>query len=154
MELGDIFARDAVIPQLRAASKKQVLQAIAEEMAPASGHDVRTVFDVLLERERLGSTGVGNGVAIPHGKLPGMGGIVGLFVRVEKPVEFEAMDEQPVDLVFGLLAPEGSGAEHLKALSRIARVVRDQDLLAKLRAVSDADTLRALLIQPTVTAAA
>lgn len=154
MELNDIFSRKLVLPRLKATSKKQVLQAIAETAGPQIGMDTRSVFDVLLQRERLGSTGLGNGVAIPHGKLPGLATITGVFARMERPVEFEAMDEQPVDLIFALLAPEGSGAEHLKALSRIARVVRDQDLLSKLRAISDSDTLHGLLIRPATATAA
>jgi len=98
-----------------------------------------------LQRERLGSTGVGNGIAIPHGKIASVRSIVGVFARLESPVDFEALDDQPVDLVFLLLAPEGAGADHLKALSRIARVLRDQDLVAKLRATDSASAIYAFL---------
>ena len=103
------------------------------------------MFDVLLERERLGTTGVGNGIAIPHGKLPGVKHITGVFARLDSPVDFEALDDQPVDLVFLLLAPEGAGADHLKALARIARVLRDADTVAKVRGTKDAQAIRALL---------
>jgi PTS system nitrogen regulatory IIA component len=110
-----------------------------------TGLPEREVFDTILQRERLGSTGVGNGIAIPHGKLAGVRKIVGLFARLEQPVEFEALDDQPVDLVFLLLAPEGAGADHLKALSRIARVLRDSDTVAKIRATPDAAAIHSFL---------
>ena len=103
------------------------------------------IFDVILQRERLGSTGVGNGIAIPHGKLNNLPSIIGIFARLETPVDFEALDDQPVDLVFLLLAPEGAGADHLKALSRIARVLRDQDMVAKIRSSDSASAIYTLL---------
>ncbi|MDQ2704628.1 MAG: PTS sugar transporter subunit IIA, partial [Pseudomonadota bacterium] len=103
------------------------------------------IFEVILQRERLGSTGVGNGIAIPHGKLGHLSSIVGIFARLEAPVDFEALDDQPVDLVFLLLAPEGAGADHLKALSRIARVLRDGETVAKVRGTNDAAAIHTLL---------
>ncbi|MGG7517436.1 PTS IIA-like nitrogen regulatory protein PtsN [Allorhizobium undicola] len=139
MALADLLHQDAIIPALKVNSKKQLLQELAAKAAKLTGISEREIFDVILQRERLGSTGVGNGIAIPHGKLTSIGSIKGIFARLETPVDFEALDEQPVDLVFLLLAPEGAGADHLKALSRIARVLRDQDLVAKLRA-SDSPT--------------
>ena len=110
-----------------------------------TGVQERQIFDVLLERERLGTTGVGNGIAIPHGKLADVKQMFGLFARLEHSVDFEAIDEQPVDLIFLLLAPEGAGADHLKALSRIARVLRDADTVAKIRGTKDANAIHAFL---------
>ena len=129
MELNDIISPDSILANLKPNSKKQLLQELADVGSALIGKDSSAVFETLLERERLGSTGVGNGVAIPHGKISGIENIVGVFAQLSKPVEFDAMDDQPVDIVFMLLAPEGSGADHLKALSKIARVLRDQSTL-------------------------
>lgn len=145
MALADLLHQDAIIPALRANSKKQLLQELATKASKLTGLPEREIFDVVLQRERLGSTGVGNGIAIPHGKLASIKSIAGIFARLEAPVDFEALDDQPVDLVFLLLAPEGAGADHLKALSRIARVLRDQDLVAKLRATDSASAIYAFL---------
>jgi PTS system nitrogen regulatory IIA component len=145
MDLSDLIDASSIMPALKANSKKQLLQLLAEKAAAISGIPEREVFDTILQRERLGSTGVGNGIAIPHGKLPGAKRITGVFARLETPVDFESLDDQPVDLVFLLLAPEGAGADHLKALSRIARVLRDADRVAKVRATRDAAAIQALL---------
>jgi PTS system nitrogen regulatory IIA component len=147
MALADLLQQDAIIPALKANSKKQLLQELAAKASKLTGLPEREIFDVILQRERLGSTGVGNGIAIPHGKLTSVKSITGIFARLEAPVDFEALDDQPVDLVFLLLAPEGAGADHLKALSRIARVLRDQDLVAKLRATASATAIYAFLNQ-------
>lgn len=147
MDLSDLVDASAVMPALKANSKKHLLQLVAEKAANVTGLPEREIFETVLQRERLGSTGVGNGIAIPHGKLPGIAHITGVFARLETPVDFEALDDQPVDLVFLLLAPEGAGADHLKALSRIARVLRDPDTVAKLRGTRDAAALHALLAQ-------
>ena len=145
MALADLLQQDAVVPALRVNSKKQLLQELAAKAAKLTGIPEREIFDVILQRERLGSTGVGNGIAIPHGKIVGVKHITGVFARLEAPVDFDALDDQPVDLVFLLLAPEGAGADHLKALSRIARVLRDQDLVAKLRATDSAGAIYTFL---------
>ncbi|MDR7143568.1 PTS IIA-like nitrogen regulatory protein PtsN [Rhizobium sp. BE258] len=145
MALADLLHQDAIIPALKVNSKKQLLQELAAKASKITGLSEREIFDVVLQRERLGSTGVGNGIAIPHGKIASVRSIVGVFARLESPVDFEALDDQPVDLVFLLLAPEGAGADHLKALSRIARVLRDQDLVAKLRATDSASAIYAFL---------
>ncbi|RIK88040.1 MAG: PTS IIA-like nitrogen-regulatory protein PtsN [Hyphomicrobiales bacterium] len=147
MDLSDLIEVSAVMPALKANSKKQLLQLLAEKAAAVTGLPEREVFDTVLQRERLGSTGVGNGIAIPHGKLAGITRITGIFARLETPVDFEALDDQPVDLVFLLLAPEGAGADHLKALSRIARVLRDPDTVAKIRATREADAIHTFLAQ-------
>jgi len=145
MDLSDLIEAKEILPALRANSKKQVLQLLSEKAAELTGLPEREVFDTILQRERLGSTGVGNGIAIPHGKLNGVKKITGVFARLENPVEFEALDDQPVDLVFLLLAPESAGADHLKALSRIARVLRDGSTVDKIRATSDAAAIHSFL---------
>lgn len=124
---------EAIIPNLRVNSKKQILQEIAAKAAELTKLQERDIFDVLLERERLGTTGVGNGIAIPHGKLSALPSLFGLFAKLERPVDFESIDDQPVDLIFLLLAPEGAGADHLKALARISRTLRNKQLCEKLR---------------------
>lgn len=149
MEIRDLITENSVVSKLNATSKKQAIQGLAREMADVSGLDERQVFDVLMEREKLGTTGVGNGIAIPHGKLPGLNQLYGLFARLEKPVDFNAIDDQPVDLVFVLLAPETAGADHLKALARVSRLLRDNAMCEKLRGTDTADALYALLTEPT-----
>jgi PTS system nitrogen regulatory IIA component len=153
MPLLDLVAQNAIIPALKANSKKQVLQELAAKAAQLSGQDERTIFEVLLQREKLGSTGVGNGIAIPHGKLPKLAKLFGVFARLDRSVDFEALDGQPIDLVFLLLAPEGAGADHLKALARVARLLRDPEVAQKLRDSRDADALYAVLALPSASAA-
>ncbi len=153
MLLTDLVATNAIIPALRVTSKKQVLAELAGKAADLSGQNERTILEILQQREKLGSTGVGNGIAIPHGKLPKLGKLFGLFARLERPVDFEALDGQPVDLVFLLLAPEGAGADHLKALARVARLLRDSDVARKLRDSRDAEALYAVLAMPSASAA-
>ncbi|OCO98343.1 MULTISPECIES: PTS IIA-like nitrogen regulatory protein PtsN [unclassified Ensifer] len=145
MALAGLLHQNAIIPAMRANSKKQLLQELAAKASKITGLPEREIFDVILQRERLGSTGVGNGIAIPHGKLNNLPSIIGIFSRLETPVDFEALDDQPVDLVFLLLAPEGAGADHLKALSRIARVLRDHDMVAKIRSSDSASAIYTLL---------
>lgn len=145
MPLNDIVAMNAVIPALKVNSKKQALQEIAARAAELSGLPERTVFETLLQREKLGSTGIGHGIAIPHGKLPKLERLFGLFARLDRPIDFESLDGQPVDLVFLLLAPEGAGADPLKALARVARLLRDPDTASKLRDSRDADAIYAVL---------
>jgi PTS system nitrogen regulatory IIA component len=143
----DLITPHAILPNLKAASKKQALQDLAKKAAGLTGQHERTIFDVLLERERLGTTGVGHGIAIPHGKLPDLDRVYGVFARLERPVDFDAIDEQPVDLMFLLLAPEHAGADHLKALARVSRLLRDQSMCEKLRGSDSADAIYALLTQ-------
>lgn len=145
MRVSDLAGPEAIIPSLKASSKKQALQELASFAAKLTGKGERTICDVLLKRERLGTTGVGHGVAIPHGKLEGLEKIHGVFARLEIPVDFEALDDQPVDLVFMLLVPEQAGADHLKALARISRLLRDQEVCEKLRGSDSADAIFALL---------
>ena len=153
MPTTDLVSPNAIIPALKVNGKKQALQEIAAKAAGLTGQSERAILEILLQREKLGSTGVGNGVAIPHGKLPKLSNVFGLFARLERPVDFEALDGQPVDLVFLLLAPEGAGADHLKALARVARLLRDPDVARKLRNSHDADALYAVLAMPSASAA-
>ncbi len=154
MTLTDLIAPAAVIPALKVNGKKQAIQELAARAAELTGQSERAILEVLLQREKLGSTGVGNGIAIPHGKLPKLGRLFGLFARLERPIDFEALDSQPVDLVFLLLAPEAAGADHLKALARVARLLRDPEVTRKLRESGDADAIYAVLAMPPASSAA
>jgi PTS system nitrogen regulatory IIA component len=154
MPTTDLVAPNAIIPALKVNGKKQALQEIAAKAAELIGQSDRAILEILLQREKLGSTGVGNGVAIPHGKLGKLNKVFGLFARLERPVDFEALDGQPVDLVFLLLAPEGAGADHLKALARVARLLRDPEVARKLRESRDAEALYAVLALPSASSAA
>ena len=142
---------DAVLASVKASGKKALLAELAARAASMLKLDERRLFDRLLERERLGSTGIGGGIAIPHGRLAGLDKPRGLFARLGHPIDFDAIDERPVDLVFLLVAPEGAGADHLKALARVSRLLRDRSLVEKLRATEKADALYALLIEPPAT---
>jgi PTS system nitrogen regulatory IIA component len=154
MEIDDLITPASVIANLRVSSKRQALQELARRAATLATRDEREIFEVLWERERLGSTGIGMGTAVPHGKLPRLGRLYGIFARLDKPIDFDSIDGAPVDLVFMLIAPEASGADHLKALARIARVFRDPGITAKLRATRDAEVLYAVLTQETASNAA
>jgi PTS system nitrogen regulatory IIA component len=145
MSLNDILAPNAIIPALKVNGKKQALQELAAKAAELTGKNERAIFDVLMQREKLGSTAVGTGIAIPHGKLPTLDKLFGLFARLGRPIDFEALDGAPVDLMFLLLAPEGAGADHLKALARVARLLRHPDIASKLRQSADAEALYAVL---------
>src|SRR3954465_2026501 len=145
MPLSDLVAPNAIMPALRVNGKKQTLQEVAARAAEPPGQNERTIFEILMQREKLGSTGVGNGIAIPHGKLAKLDKLFGLFARLERPIDFEALDGQAVDLVFLLLAPEGAGADHLRALARVARLLRDPEVARKLRDSRDAEALYAVL---------
>lgn len=138
MPLNELLGPESVLPALKATSKKQALQILAEKAALRTGLDERDIFRILVAREKLGSTGVGHGVAIPHGKLAALDRIHGILARASTPIEFEAVDEQPVDLIFLLLAPEDAGAEHLKVLAKVARVMREPDRLERIRAAAGA----------------
>lgn len=154
MEISDLISLDGIAANLRATSKKQALQDLARRAADVTGEPERAIFEVLIERERLGTTGVGNGIAIPHGKLPGLDRLYGLFARLETPIDFDAIDEQPVDLICLLLAPESAGADHLKALARVSRLLRDRSICEKLRGSDSAEAVYALLTESTASHAA
>ena len=153
MTLIDLLTPAAVISPLRANSKKQALQELSLHAARITGLLERELFEALLQRERLGSTGIGDGIAIPHGRMPGIDRLVGLVARAEKPIDFEALDGQPVDIIFVLIAPEGAGADHLKALARVARVLRNQAVLEQIRMVRDPAAIYAILSESAAKAA-
>jgi len=144
-DIADLVTPRGVIAQLRAPTKRQVLQELARRAATMTGLTDKRIYDALAERERLGTTGIGTGIAIPHCRLPELTRLCGMFARLERPVPFEAIDDQPVDLVFLLLAPSEAGAEHLKALARVSRLLCDRAMCEKLRGANSADALYALL---------
>ncbi|HUO99588.1 MAG TPA: PTS IIA-like nitrogen regulatory protein PtsN [Rhizomicrobium sp.] len=148
MQIADLLSPDGVLPSIKPKDKKHLLQQLAEKAAQLSGLPERRIYDTLLERERLGTTGVGQGIAIPHGRVSDVAKIMGVFARLESPIEYEAVDGQPVDLVFMLLAPEGAGADHLKALARVSRLLRNQSACEKLRKAATGEALYAILTEP------
>ncbi len=147
MELKDIVEPEAIFSRLNATSKKHLLQELAQRPEDILGVEARVAFNAMLERERLGATGMGHGVAIPHARIAGLKGIVGIFAALQKPVEFEAVDDEPVDLVFALLAPEDAGADHLRALARVSRRLRDPSVCAKLRSADHSSAIYAVLTE-------
>jgi PTS system nitrogen regulatory IIA component len=154
MTLTDLVAPSAIIPALKVNGKKQAIQELAARAAELTGQREKAILEILLQREKLGSTAVGNGVAIPHGKMPKLGRLFGLFARLDRGIDFEALDSQPVDLIFLLLAPEAAGADHLKALARVARLLRDPEIARKLRESRDTDALYAVLAMSPASSAA
>ncbi len=148
MKITDIVDARAVVPQLKASNKKQVLQEIAQQLAGLIAVDQRIIFETLLTREKLGSTGLGQGIAIPHGRIAGLKQVAGFFAKLVPPIEYDAVDGKPVDLVFALLSPDHAGADHLTALAKISRIMRSSSALAKLRANNTAEGLYAVLTEP------
>ena len=153
MPLTDLVAPNAILPALKVNNKKQALHELAARATVLSGQSEKAIFEILMQREKLGSTAIGNGIAIPHGKMTNLSRLFGLFARLDRPIDFEALDGQPVDLIFLLLAPEGAGADHLKALARVSRLLRDVDVAKKLRASRDAQAIYSVLALPPATAA-
>jgi PTS system nitrogen regulatory IIA component len=148
MELADILSEEAVIVCSGTKTKSEVLRKLSDCAAKVTGQSAATIFEAVNEREQLGSTGLGNGIAIPHGKFAGIGSVTAVFARLITPIDFEAVDDQPVDIVMMLLAPMGAGADHLKALARVARLLRTDSVVAHLRATDDAGELYSILTQP------
>jgi len=146
MNISDLLAPEAVLASLKAQNKKQLLQELAARAHGRTGLPEKQIFETLIERERLGTTGVGSGIAIPHGRMAGATTITGVFAKLESPIAYDAVDGQPVDLVFMLLAPENAGADHLKALARVSRLLRDKTVCEKLRAAKSSEALYAILI--------
>ncbi len=153
MEIEDLLSADSILSDFKASSKKQAIQSLAKHMAQKTGLSERTIFASLLDREKLGSTGVGKGVAIPHARIEGLDHITGMFARLASPVDFESVDDHPVDLIFVLLAPAEGSTDHLKALARVSRLLRDDNVCAKLRMTNDSSALYAMLASPTSAAA-
>jgi PTS system nitrogen regulatory IIA component len=148
MELADILSEGSVLACDKVKDKAELLEILAEHAAKVTGQDAQTIYEALSGREALGSTGLGNGIAIPHGKLAGLKSVVAVFARLAQPVEFDSVDDQPVDLIVMLLAPTGAGADHLKALARVARLLRTESLVEGLRHCSDPARLHAILTAP------
>ena len=154
MDIAELISSEEIVPSLRVGSKKQALQELSKRAAELTGQPERAIFEVLIQRERLGTTGVGQGIAIPHGKLPELDRLYALFARLETPVDFDAIDEQPVDLICLLLAPETAGADHLKALAQVSRLLRNKAICEKIRGSDGPDAIYALLSEPTASHAA
>jgi nitrogen PTS system EIIA component len=154
MNIEDMLTADAILPRLKAVDKKQALQALAAKAQTLTGASAPDIYAALLQRERLSSTSLGRGIAIPHVKLAGVAGIICIFARLEQPIAFESHDGEPVDLLFFLLAPEGAGADHLKALARISRLVRDPATLEALRGAKDSESILSVLTNPVTSHAA
>lgn len=148
MDLSGILKPEAVKVFSAASSKKRLFQEIGDIAQSAYGLKTGATVEALMERESLGPTGVGHGVALPHARLPDLDKVVGAFVMLEKPIDFSAVDRQPVDIAFALFAPDDAGVDHLKALALVSRTLRDTDLCAKLRANLDPSTLYTLLTEP------
>jgi PTS system nitrogen regulatory IIA component len=149
VDLGELLDQGAINARANASTKRQALSLVAEIASRTLGIKPADVLARLLQRERLGSTGVGHGVAVPHARLPGLDRMHGVFVRLETPVDFGAVDEQPVDLIFALLAPEDHPAEHLRALAKVSRALRQADLRQQLRQAYGPDAIRALMVRET-----
>jgi nitrogen PTS system EIIA component len=151
MELADILQEESVLYCTGLKTKRDVLETMAAAAAAAAGQPAATVFEAIDARESLGSTGLGNGIAIPHGKLPGLHGVTAVFARLDEPVDFDSLDDQPVDLVVMLLAPLGSGADHLKALALVARVLRTESVVERVRSLTEPEQIHEALTQPLTT---
>ena len=148
MELADILSEESVIVCSGLKTKTEVLRQLAERAAKVTGGDAGQIYDALSDREALGSTGLGNGIAIPHGKLANLSGVTAVFAKLDAAVDFEAVDDQPVDLMMMLLAPVGAGADHLKALARVARLLRNESTVESLRRAGTVSEIYAILTQP------
>jgi nitrogen PTS system EIIA component len=153
MTLHDIIDARAILPCLKVQNKKQLLQELAQTLASLVAIDSRVIFDTLLQREKLGSTGLGQGIAIPHGRLPSIKRVYGVFARLQTPIAFESVDGEPVDLAFALISPDHAGADHLTALARVSRLFRDSATLKKLRGTENIDGLYAILTQASLSTA-
>lgn len=153
MNLTDLITPESIVSPLKAAGKKQALQEIASAGARVTGLSDRELFETFLQRERLGSTGIGDGIAIPHGRSSHIDRLYGVFARLERPIDFEALDGQPVDILFALIAPDGAGADHLKALARVARLLRTPEVLERVRAALDPSAIFSILTQSEARAA-
>ena len=154
MKIADFIDVRTVLPQLKSTSKKQLLQDVSQHLAGLVAIDQRIIFETFFTREKLGSTGLGQGIAIPHGRIPGLKQVVGLFAKLATPIAYDSVDGAPVDLVFALLSPEHAGADHLTALAKVSRVLRQPSSLSRLRATNTAEGLYAVLTDPPPAAAA
>jgi PTS system nitrogen regulatory IIA component len=154
MIIGDLLDGGSISARVSASSKRQALSVIAEIAARTAGLKAAKVLDALLERESVAATGVGHGIAVPHAQVPGLTRMRGIFIRLETPIDFQAVDDEPVDLLFALLAPPGAGADHLRALARVSRVLRRADVREQLRNARGVDGILTVLAEePRSTAA-
>jgi len=147
MDIGELLVRDGIVLKSGASSKRQALHVVATAAAHAMGQDEIRVFDALMEREALGSTGLGSGVAVPHARVPGLDCVKAVFVRLDTPVAYDAVDDRPVDLMFALFAPPKAGAEHLRALAAVSRALRSPELREQLRQARTEDAIHALFVR-------
>ena len=147
MDIGELLVRDGIVLRSGVSSKRQALHVLASAAAQAMGQDEIRVFDALMEREALGSTGLGSGVAVPHARLPGLDSVKAVFVRLDTPVAYDAVDDRPVDLMFALFAPPRDGAEHLRALAAVSRAMRSPELREQLRQARTEDAIHALFVR-------
>lgn len=145
MKISEIMSVNSIVLSIKANNKRQLLQELAKKASEVSGINDRTIFDTILERENLGSTGFGGGTALPHGRLEELNKVYGIFARLNTPIDFDSIDGKPVDLVFLLISPESSGADHLTALAQISRILKDEATCTKLRAAADKEEIHALL---------
>jgi PTS system nitrogen regulatory IIA component len=148
MDAGRLLTPSCILPNLKAGNKKDLLRQLAEVIAPSLSLDSQIIFEALLQRERLGTTGLGSGIAIPHARLPGLERMSGFFIRLEKGIDFHAVDKEPVDLIFALFAPADAGADHLDALVSVSRLLREEEITRQLREAKDAKALYGLLTRP------
>ena len=147
MDIGELLVRDGIVLKSGASSKRQALHVLASAAAQAMGLDEIRVFDALMERESLGSTGLGSGVAVPHARLAGLDRVKAVFVRLDTPVAYDSVDDRPVDLMFALFAPPRDGAEHLRALAAVSRAMRSPELREQLRQARTEDAIHALFVR-------
>lgn len=154
MDIGEMLTREGIVLRGGASSKRQALHIVAEAAAQVLGRDAQQIFSALMEREALGSTGLGGGVAVPHARLPGLDRVCAVFVRLDQPVAFEAVDDRPVDLLFALFASPDAGAEHLRALAAASRALRGAELRERLRQARTPDAIHALFVRDTEKTAA
>lgn len=147
MDIGELLVRDGIVLKSGASSKRQALHVLASAAAQALGQDEIRVFDALMEREALGSTGLGSGVAVPHARLSGLDSVKAVFVRLDTPVAYDSVDDRPVDLMFALFAPPKDGAEHLRALAAVSRALRSPELREQLRQARTEDAIHALFVR-------
>ncbi len=154
MDIADLLSSDGIVLRGGASSKRQALQAVAEAAASALGLDEAQALDALLEREALGSTGLGAGVAVPHARVPGLDRVCAIFLRLDTPVAYESLDDRPVDLLFALFAPVNAGAEHLRALAAVSRAMRSPELREQLRQARTVDAVNALFVKDVSASAA
>lgn len=147
MDIGDLLADGGVVLRSGASSKRQALHTVAEAAAQSLGLPETRIMDALLEREALGATGLGSGVAVPHARIDGVDQVTALFVRLDTPVAYGAVDDQPVDLIFALFAPPREGADHLRALAAVSRALRSPEMRERLRQAKTTDAIRALFVR-------